>query len=135
MMKNKISFHTLSSVLLPLSVCGTLFIFSSSSSAQIVIPTTPSIEIDRYASLEDQLINRLHAVTEQQQAYIRFVVRQVKEGKLEIKLVVAMERYAIRRRPDFPLPFFERAMRLQAARVGVSLPAIQSFVAPARLAP
>jgi len=132
-MKKTISLITLRSVLLPLCVCGSLVIYCSSSTAQIVVPTAPTIEIDRYASLEDQLINRLRAVTEQQQAYIRYVVRQVKEGKLEMKLVVAMERYSIRRRPDFPLPFFERAMRLQAARAGVNLPAIQSFVATARL--
>jgi hypothetical protein len=44
-----------------------------------------------------------------------------------MKLVVAIERYAIRRNPQFPFPFFERAMRIEAAKRGVTLPESRQF--------
>jgi hypothetical protein len=77
--------------------------------------------------LQEQLINRLRATRDDQQAYIIFVVEQVQKGKLEAKLVVAIERYAMRRNRRYPFPFFERALRYEAAKRGVALPPIEHF--------
>lgn len=95
--------------------------------AQITPPRTLSAEIDRFATLEEQLVNRLRATREDQQAYIKFVVDQVRKGKLDVKLVVAIERYALRRNPHYPFPFFERALQFEARKRGVALPPVMHF--------
>ena len=100
---------------------------AASAQAQITQPRTLSASTDRFANLEEQLTNRLRAVSEEQQAYVRFVVKKVREGKLETRLVVAVERYAIRRNQHFPFPFFERAMRFEASKRRVALPSVQQF--------
>ena len=81
----------------------------------------------RVAKLQQQLTTRLRATSLEQQSYIRFVVGQVNQGKLPIELVVAAERYAIRRDSRFPLPTFEQIMRGLAMKQGVTLPPIRSF--------
>ncbi|TWT79373.1 hypothetical protein CA13_07730 [Planctomycetes bacterium CA13] len=111
-----------------LGVTAAILCDSLTATAQIPTRTTAIAGPNRYATLEDQLVNRLHATTDQQRAYLHYIVKQVKLGKLDIKLVVAMERYALRRRPDFPMPFFERAMKAQADKIGLALPPIQSFL-------
>lgn len=96
--------------------------------AQIPTGTTSTIATgDRYTTLEEQLINRLRASAEDQRNYLRFVVDQVERGRIDIKLVVGIERYAIRRNPSLPFPFFERAFRFQAARQGITVPPVRQF--------
>jgi len=90
-------------------------------SGQIVAPTRGT----KTATLEDQLINRLRATTEDRQAYIRIVVAKVESGDFDRGKVLAMERYAIKKNPSFPFPYFERIMRAEADRVGVYLPPVQ----------
>lgn len=91
-------------------------------------PLTPGKHGAGVASLDDQLVNRLRAITEEQQAFLRYVVRQVDEGRLERGLVLAIERYALRRNRLLPFNYFERAMRFEASRRGVDLPSVQQFV-------
>jgi hypothetical protein len=100
---------------------------SSRAPAQIAVPTVITTEEDRFTNLQDQLLNRLRATREDQQAYIRFVIEQVRAGKVETKLVVAVERYAMRRNRDYPFPFFERALRYESAKRGVVLPPVEHF--------
>ena len=95
--------------------------------AQISTPRLKSVSVDPYNSLEDQLVNRLRATSVEQRAYLKFLVQQVRDGRLDIKMVVAVERYALRRRQDYPFPFFERAMKVQAQKQGVVLPPVRSF--------
>jgi hypothetical protein len=92
---------------------------------------TPSVGQPRarVASLEQQLINRLKATTPTQQDYIRYVIRQVEDQKLDVKLVIAIERYAVRRYPKWPFPFFERAIRFEAAKRGIALLSMKRFLA------
>ncbi len=94
---------------------------------QITTPRVLSSEIDRYATLNEQLTNRLHATRDDQQAYIQYVVKLVEVGKIDVKLVVAIERYALRRNSHYAFPFFERALRYESAKRGVLLPKIQHF--------
>jgi hypothetical protein len=95
--------------------------------AQITPPRKLSTEIDRFATLEERLINRLRATREDQQAYIKFVVNRVRKGKLDVKLVVAIEQYAMRRNPHYPFPFFERALKFEASKRGIPLPSVRNF--------
>jgi hypothetical protein len=97
------------------------------ANAQITTPRVITDPTNRTANLEEQLTNRLRAITVEQRNYIRFIIEQVELNKLDVKLVVAIERYALRRNPQFPFPFFERAIRYEAAKRGVSLPTVQQF--------
>lgn len=95
--------------------------------AQITTTRSSAATIDRYVTLENQLKTRLRATQQDQIDYIKFVVKQVREGKLDIKLVVAIERYARRRSPHFPFLYFERALRFEAGKRGVTLPTVKQF--------
>ncbi len=96
--------------------------------AQITIGPPASSGVYKTVPLEDQLINRLRATTGEQQAFIRYIASKVREGRLEPRLVLAVERYAIKRNRQLPFNFFERAIRFEASRRGVELPAVQTFV-------
>lgn len=100
---------------------------ATAAPAQITVPRILTAEGDRYANLQEQLTNRLRATREDQQAYIRFVVDKVRKEELQQSLVVAIERYAMRRHREYPFPFFERALRYEAAKRGVALPPVQHF--------
>lgn len=115
------------------AVCLTaLLIFSVTlANAQITASRTLSTQIDPVARLEEQLVNRLRATTGGQQAYIRQVVKLVDENRLDLQLIVAIERYALRRNPQFALPFFERALRFEAGKRGVVVPSIRFFMSTA----
>ena len=89
-------FHDCCSFLLALSLMP--------ASAQISRPRGFLIERDRLASLQDQLTNRLRATRTDQKAYVAYVVKLVRQGKIQRSLVVAIERYAIRRNESF-FPF------------------------------
>ena len=82
---------------------------------------------DRLVTLEDQLVSRLRVTDDQQLGYIRFVLNQVRDGHLDVKLVLALERYALRRNSQLPFLFFERALRFEAGRRGVTLPSVRQF--------
>ncbi len=77
------------------------------------------------ATLEQQLINQLRATTDDRKAYIRLVVQLVSDGQFEQRYLLAIERYAIRKNPQFPFPYFERAMRFEASKRGIELPPVQ----------
>lgn len=98
---------------------------TSPASAQITTPTNRSYGGTQTVSLEDQLINRLKATTEDRQAYIRLIAQRVDAGIIDKGRVLAFERYAIRKNPHFPFPFFERAMRAEANRLDIYLPPVK----------
>lgn len=79
------------------------------------------------ATLQEQLINRMRAVREDQKAFIRFIDRLVKDGRLDPRLVVAIERYALKRNRALPFPYFERAIRFEARRRGIAVPSVRQF--------
>ncbi|MEM9586732.1 MAG: hypothetical protein AAGA03_05590 [Planctomycetota bacterium] len=99
----------------------------ANGNAQITVPRKLSAQPDFQATLEERLINKLKATTEQQKAFVRFVNDRVRDGKLDLRLVLAIERYAARRSPVFPILYFERAIRFEAGRRGVTLPPLQQF--------
>jgi hypothetical protein len=103
---------------------------NGSTRAQITVPLETSTSGVQVATLEQQLINRLKATTEDRQAYIRLVVQKTETGELETARVIGIERYAIRRNPNYPFPYFERAMRHEASKLGIYLPPVQLLAYP-----
>lgn len=98
------------------------------ANGQITLRRTLSATPDRLATLEERLITRLHATTDQQQAFLKFVVGKVRKDQLEKRLVLAIERYAVKRNSQLPFNYFERALRFEAAKRGVTLPSVRQFV-------
>lgn len=97
------------------------------ASAQITQPRVLSAAPDRTANLTEQLVNRLRAFDQEKQSYIAMVVKKVDQGKLDAKLVIAIQSYAIRRNQEYPFPFFERALRYEAGKRGVALPTVRQY--------
>ena len=93
--------------------------------AQISESRIMSATEGRVATLEEQLINQLRATTDDRKAYVRLVVQLSNNGRLDPRLVLAIQRYAVRKNPQFPFPYFERAMRFEAEKRGIELPPVQ----------
>lgn len=106
------------------ALVASLVIGHSSAEAQI-LAAPPEAAGSRVADLQRQLVNRLRATTPERQEFVRRVVVETEAGRIEPRLVQALVRYSVRRRPDFPFPFFERAMRIKAKEVGVDLPPVR----------
>lgn len=75
----------------------------------------------RAAGLEDRLKAGLRAQLPAEEDFIEKVVLLVRTGKLPGKLVDSTYIWAIERRKEYPFPAFEKALRLQADRLGVRL--------------
>ena len=70
----------------------------------------------RKLSLSDQLKLGLRARNSDDRAYIGRVVQAVERGKIPRRLVNAAYNYARRRRANYPLPYFRRALEILTAR-------------------
>ncbi len=101
--------------------------FATTATAQITPARSMTGRGTAVATLDEQLINRLRATTNVQADYLRYVVKLVDEQKLEKRLVIAVERYALRRNPRYPFPYFERALHYESAKRGVVLPPVRLY--------
>ena len=99
----------------------------ATSEAQISPPRPSAETVDPFKRLEDQLINRLRATTEPKQAYIRRLVAIVRAGRLELRLVRGIERKSLERRPGFPFPYFEQAIKIEASKRNVFVPTVREY--------
>jgi hypothetical protein len=108
-------------VLLALSLAG------RPATAEITTAAPARSTPNRTASLEELLCSRLRATRDEQKAFIRFVVKQTKSGRLDPRLVIAIQRKAVGHNRLFPFPYFERAMRFEAAKREVHLPPVRRF--------
>ena len=70
----------------------------------------------RKLSLSDQLRFGLRARSREDKAYIERVVREVDRGQIPRRLVNAAYNYAQRKRANYPLPYFRRALEFLTAR-------------------
>lgn len=100
---------------------------TSVAHGQITVPRKLSSTTRSIATLEELLVNRLRATSDQQKAYIKFILTKVKAGKLDPKLVVALQRKAVARNRNLPFPAFERSLRYEAAKRNLILPPLQHF--------
>lgn len=103
---------------------------SKLASAQITFgrPTRPTLTSKnqfrgsgRVASLSDQLKAGLKARRQVEFQFINDVVKLVQQRKLPVNLVVQTFEYARRKRTNYPFQYFQRALSLRAARIGVTL--------------
>ena len=76
---------------------------------------------DRTTRLEDRLKVGLRARLPAEEDFIETVASLVRAGTLPGKLVDSTYFWAIERRKDYPFPAFEKALRLQAKKIGVRL--------------
>jgi hypothetical protein len=72
-------------------------------------------------SLEAQLKTGLRPRLPEENDFLEDVARAVDTGRLPRKLVNSTFVWAIRRRQTYPFPAFERALRMQAEKLGVDL--------------
>lgn len=72
------------------------------------------------ADLQEQLEDGLLARLPTEFAFIGRVVRLVEGRRLPLGLVVSTFQWARRKRP-YPFPYFERALRTRAARLGIAI--------------
>ncbi len=71
-------------------------------------------------TLKQQLVTGLLARTPQEQEFIDKVVAQVDSGELPLGLVQSTFLWARKHRP-YPMQYFERALRVRANDVGISI--------------
>jgi hypothetical protein len=87
-------------------------------------PITPSptqaFQIDGQSSLKDLLEKGLRARRPEEFQFIARVVRKVDEGGLPKEVVQSTFLWA-RRKPTYPFQYFEQALKLRAAELGVKL--------------
>ncbi len=95
--------------------------------AQITRPITPRGG-NQTASLYDILVSNLKATTPDQQTFLVRVVEETNNKRLDQGLALAVMRYAQHKHSAYPFPYFERAIRVEAAKRRVSLPAISVVV-------
>ena len=75
----------------------------------------------RVANLSDQLKFGLRARRDVEFKFIANVVKLVKSGKLPTKLVIETMQYARKKPTKHPFQYFQRALVLRAARLGVTI--------------
>ncbi|MEI6256527.1 MAG: hypothetical protein WCQ77_07770 [Planctomycetota bacterium] len=81
----------------------------------------PPVSNGETISLEDQLKTGLKARRAEEREFIDEVARRVNQGALPRKLVDSTFIWAVSRRQSYPFPAFERALRMQAEKLGVGL--------------
>jgi hypothetical protein len=72
------------------------------------------------ADLQEQLENGLQARLPAEFAFIARVVMKVQQNQLPLELVKGTFQWSRGKKP-YPFPYFERALRLRAARLGIAL--------------
>jgi len=94
----------------------------------ISILATPAVGIGaeqpnatKAVSLEDRLKTGLRARRPEEFAFIEDVVSLVQRGELPGKIVDSTFIWAIQHQRKYPFPAFERALRVQADKIGVGL--------------
>jgi hypothetical protein len=70
--------------------------------------------------LQEMLETGLQARRPEEFAFLSRIVRMVEQGQLPEPLVRSTFAWARHKRP-YPLPFFERAIKLRAARIGIAV--------------
>jgi hypothetical protein len=72
------------------------------------------------ASLKETLTFGLRPRQPADNAFIDVVIARVENKTLPLELVMAVYRWSLDKRP-YPYPFFERALRVRARAIGVSI--------------
>jgi hypothetical protein len=82
----------------------------------------PATEDEKPAvTLESRLTTGLKARRPEDVEFVERVAEMVRTGKLPAKVVDSTYLWAIRRRQSYPFPAFQRALRIQADRIGIAI--------------
>lgn len=73
------------------------------------------------ADLEDQLTAGLKIRQAEEERFVAAVLMLVEEKRLPVSLVKSVFHWSRRKNPKVPFPYFERAMRLTAEKIGVEI--------------
>ncbi len=92
------------------------------------IPAQTAPGGSKVARLEDQLLVGLRATRTDQRTFLRKIAEHVEKGAMERARVLAIYEWAITRNGRYPFPYFERAMRLDAKKLGIELPEVQIVI-------
>jgi hypothetical protein len=97
----------------------TLLVLALSTPAMLPAadPATASAVVSLAGRLQAGLRTRLPA----EKAFVEKVAALVRSGRLPAKLVDSTYLWAVERRTEYPFPAFQQALRLQAAKLGVTL--------------
>jgi hypothetical protein len=87
--------------------------------ATILNAASPMSVAQDIPDLQTRLERGLKATRPNEFAFIARVVRLVDDERLPLALVNSTYNWAVGKRP--PMPYFEQAMRVRAARIGVRL--------------
>ena len=91
------------------------------TSKETLVPINQFRGSGRVATLKDQLRAGLKARRSVEFKFIDDVVKLVEKRKLPVKVVLETFQYARRKPTGYPFQFFQRALALRAARIGVKL--------------
>lgn len=72
-------------------------------------------------TLESRLTTGLKAKRPEDVAFVERVAEMVRTGQLPAKVVDSTFLWAIRRRQSYPFPAFQKALRIQADRLGIDI--------------
>ncbi|MEZ6094930.1 MAG: hypothetical protein R3C03_11980 [Pirellulaceae bacterium] len=97
------------------------------SFAQIVSTTEGASEQEialRFVDYERRLNAILKTRRDEEKQFVAAVLLLVKNGDLEEKLIETSYKWVMNKRPDtkYPFVYFERVLRLQAQKEGLSIP-------------
>jgi hypothetical protein len=106
-------------VFVPIGVFFSLFQMFPAPSQVAAFSSNGSV--GQVADLKDQLEKGLRARLPTDFAFIEKVINLVNHGKLPQKLVLGTFDYARKKSLKRPFPYFERALRLRAAKIGVTI--------------
>jgi len=107
-------------------------LFAAAAAGALAVPATvgharaddvvPAAEEGKTAlTLESRLTTGLKARRPEDVEFVERVAEMVRAGQLPAKVVDSTFLWAIRRRQAYPFPAFQRALRIQADRLGISI--------------
>ncbi len=97
-----------------LAGCAGLVVLWNVSSAT----SAAAVEV---ADLKEQLKSGLLVRRPEEHLFIDRVVRMVEQDRLPVDLVKSVFQWARKKKKNTPFPYFEKALRLRAAELGISI--------------
>jgi hypothetical protein len=99
-----------------MAILGCAFAFILGILLQPLLSKAHGVEV---ADLKDQLEKGLQARLEREFVFVERVVTMVEKDELPLVLVRSTFNWARHKHKEYPFPYFERALKIRARRVGV----------------
>lgn len=108
-------------LLIAASLAGVLSTFQAARQGWAEDPLPATEDGKAAVSLGSRLTTGLKARRPEEVEFVERVAGMVEKGQLPAKVVDSTYLWAIRRRQAYPFPSFQRALRLQADRLGITI--------------